>query len=155
VPVRGHSAKSENKLSDCSSFSFFLFSHALFSLARMPAATPVTRRRAVCPPPRCLPAVLAPPHAGPLPRSCSRSTPCPLTQAPAHLLAAAATRRAGPLGAPAHSPRPCPPRPPHPLTRRVAASPHATVARYKLYVFILFICMFICMFMILTNTCLY
>eukprot|EP00267_Zea_mays_P041687 XP_020393609.1 CASP-like protein 4A1 [Zea mays] len=114
-PNRGHSAKSGNKLSDRSSFSF-LFSHALFFLFS-------ARRRACCPPPRRLPVAASSARR----RECSplhAGTPPPPTQAPARLLAAAATRRAGPLGAPAPSPRPCPPRPPHPLARHAATSPH-------------------------------
>jgi hypothetical protein len=98
------------------------------------------RHCVVCPPSR-------PPHAGPLPRPCARSTP-----RPPHSGARPPARRGGhssrraprpcpPRRLPAPSPRPCPP---HPLARRAAARHR----RYKLCVFTLFICVFmnLCMF---------
>jgi hypothetical protein len=130
----------------------------LSSSFSLPAAAPFSaRRRAICPPPRRLPVVAPsarrravcslprPPHAGPLPRPCARSTPRPPTQAPARLLAVP-----GPSAVPsALSARPLPaavPAAPARSSRRRLAARHR---RYKLCVFILFICVFICVFMIL------
>jgi hypothetical protein len=99
VPDREHSAKSENKLPERSSFSFFLFSHTLCH------ASPSARRRERCSPRRQLAAaVLSPPHASPLPRPCSPSTPRPpLRRSPAR-------SPLRPLAASGPSARPPPPR---------------------------------------------
>jgi hypothetical protein len=68
VPDRGHSAKSENKVSDRSSFSF-LFSHALFffSARRRAFLCPLPRRllAATPSPRRPLVAAVRPEHAAP------------------------------------------------------------------------------------------
>jgi hypothetical protein len=144
---------------DRSSFSF-LFSHALSSFllcprrraAFVPAAAPL------CPPPRRLPATAASPRRlpavaasrrRPLAAAPCRRVPCPLRPPRSCVVPSAAVRRvpsarplpAVVLAAPARSSH-----------RRLAARHR----RYKLGVFILFICVFICVFIwVFMNLCMF
>jgi hypothetical protein len=151
VPDRWHSAKKENNyltvlLTPFSSLTLSFLPSSLPAPPRLsarrrdslPAAAPSARRRGL-------------PTSAPCCGRAPGARRAPHTQAPTRLLAAAAARRAGLLGRARRAV--CPP-PPRGRARRTPSlvAPPPRHRRYKLCVFILFICVFIGVFM---NLCMF